>query len=396
MLDVAGDDRRVIGSSVRAGLPARPGVVVLEGGGRAVQVAVTGDLRAFVVGRLVESGSGRADLFGVVDRVRACVLGSAFEADFAFLEWGRELTPESYRAATDRWRGWFLRLDPESDLPVWRKTNLSDAVGAAPGTLVGPMPTKDSASRYGRGLDSVFELCREPRLLAQRPDAVACSYKEMGRCPAPCDGSEPMTAYRLRVRQALEMAGMGAQAGVDARAAHAAEAMARASAALDFEQAATLKVLGEDLETLRGRSFRRVTTLDRFGAAVVCRSTRRGWCRVLVHGRGRTAWWGDVPADGAAEAGRAVVERVSGILADNDDAVDGAWLTEAAAERIGMVCHLMARPPRGSARVVPVGRVADSSEAAEAASRVVRVMRAVCRAESDEEESGRSEVVASG
>jgi len=377
------------GAGAWACLPAAPGVVSLERRRASVQVSATGDLRRFVAQRLGDEaeGSVRGDLRGVVDRVRACRLGSAVEADFAYLEWGRELAPESYRAAADRWRGWFLRLDPESDVPVWQKTNLSDAAGVDAATLIGPMPTKDSAAKYGRSLDGVFELCREPKLLAQRPDAVACSYKEMG-CPAPCDGSEPMSSYRLRVRQALEMASVGPEAGVDRRASAAAEAMTRASAALDFEQAATLKVLGEALSTLGGRNFRRVTTLDRFAAVVVLGSTRRGWCRVLGHTLGETRWWGDVPAAGVKAAVADLAGWLAAWRAGWRAMGEGDWLDRAAVERIGLVCHVLARPPRGAGRAISVSDACvegwDGEPAGSSWGTVARVMRAVCRADPEE------------
>jgi len=386
--------------AVRAGLPARPGLVSIEADGACVQLGATGDLRAFAERRLIGASGPATDLSSVSDRVRAVVLGSAFEADIAFLEWGRELIPESYRAAADRWRGWFLRLDPESDVPVWRKTNLSEAVkddradrAWSPSTIIGPMPTKDSAAKFGRALDSEFELCREPKLLAQRPDATACSYKEMGRCPAPCDGSEPIEAYRDRVRDAIAMASSGPEAGVDARLAAVEEAMARAAASLHFEQAAELKVRGEALKTLAGRSFRKVTTLDRFAAVLVLPSTRRGWCRVLTHVRGRTAWWADVDAQSV----KAAVEQVGAELGPElglRAPQAGDWLNRAAVERIGLVCHAAAHPPRGPGRVIPV--LGDSGPSNQAWSSIVRVMRAVCRADVSETGSGDTEPEAIG
>lgn len=383
--DVVGRDAEVLRGLAHELLPARPGLIVLDGASSVVQIAATGDLRGFFVDRVVERRDGRADLSGVVERVRAVALGSALEADLAFLEWGRELTPESYRAAADRWRGWFLRLDPASDVPVWRKTNLSDCVGADPATLIGPIPSKDSAARFGRAMDSVFELCREPKLLKQRPNATACGYKEMGLCPAACDGSEPMSAYLGRVGEALAMAETGSAAWAAERLAPIEAAMERASAALEFEHAATLKVRGEALGVMTGRSFRDVTRLDVFAAALVLPSTRRRWCRVILHARGRTAWWGDVAADGVKAASAAVVAGCGRLAASAMGWAGGSWLTADAIERIGLVCRSLAHTPRGSGRVVPVRLGGDAEEAA---GRLVRVMRKVCRAEEAEDSGG--------
>src|SRR6185295_16204268 len=68
----------------------------------------------------------------------------------------------------------------------------------ARGVFIGPIADKDTAGRLIERTIDAFDLCRYHHLLVQAPRATACAYKEMGRCPAPCDGSETMAGFRAR------------------------------------------------------------------------------------------------------------------------------------------------------------------------------------------------------
>ncbi len=270
-------------------LRSRPGVAALvhtdpEKGPVALLVAVTGDLRAFVGSRLTPGGRSRADLSRSCDRVLACETGSGFEA-------------EAVRAAIDPGGGgpvggWFVRLDPESDTPACGVIGGGEIAGLDAATVIGPFGSRASAEAYRRFLDDRFELCREPTLLARRPDAVACAYKDMGRCPAACDGSEPIEAYQSRVRGALKTAAIPTDRLIE----HAEAALREASGALDFERAARVKEELDALHPISGRLFSWATTLDRFGVLAVLPSGRGGFARLMVHHRGRTAYMYDADA----------------------------------------------------------------------------------------------------
>lgn len=410
-VNVQGLDREGVRAAVVSSIPARPGVVVLERDGsaagaaaepdaaaRTVQVVATGDLRSAVLRRLVEAGETQADLFGIVSRVRACVCGSGLEADAAYLAIARERAPRTYRAAADRWRAWFIHLDPEGEQPVWRKTDLHDLIGDAPppGAVIGPMGTKDAAARYGRALDELYSLCREPRLLAQRPNAQACSYKQMGACPAPCDGSEPMAAYRERVRAAVAFAGRDARQEAEAAAALMREAAAR----MDFEAAAELRVRGEVLRGLGTPALARVTTLDRLNLVAVQPAGRAGFARLLWLRRGEIVWLADVSGrdDGW-------VEGVAGRVLGEAAAVSAAAVTRAAAEAIGLMCSRLFRPGRGAGSVLsvtvgeaggPAGRRAGGEGAGDFSGALWRAARKAARVETESEAEGAGEAEAGG
>lgn len=277
--------------------PARPGVVTFEGAdGSCVLVAATGDVRAFVRARLGggEAASGRADLRPVTARVRAVTVGSALEGDLVCLEVARERLPATYRALADRWRAWFVHLDPDAPAPAWRKTNLLEPGGApAGGALLGPIPDKDSAGRFGEAIDDLFELCRYPRELAKAPAGTPCAYKEMGRCPAACDGSEPMSAYRARVRKAIACwrDGPGRTKGEIERA------MADAAAGQDFERAAALKSRLAAFGVVGRPRLAHVGVLEDLALLVAVPGQRAGWARVIVLAGGDWCPIADVEGD---------------------------------------------------------------------------------------------------
>ena len=326
-------------------LPAGPGVALFEDGdGRATLLAATGNVRTFVGDRLARDEGSHDARIGAVRTVSAVGLGSMFEGDLVWLEAARERLPATYRAAADLWRAWCVGLDPEAATPVWRKVELRQAAegvasGFGPTTLIGPVADKHAAKRLGEGLDDVFELCQFPAELAKAPDGCACAYKEMGRCPAACDGSEPMSDYRARAREALGFA------DDPARTAGAIEAeMAAAAAGADFERAGVLRDKFARIEKLHKGGLRHAGSLGRFALGLVLPGERRGWARIGVFAGGEVRWVADVRADGANDAwGWA-----EGVFAE---AAGTAFeLHAASADRLGLICHHWFMPERRGRR----------------------------------------------
>ena len=296
-----------------ADAPARGGVVLLlDRDHRPILLATTADARAFLRRRLgaaagVDEATStpapdhqetrvlderaratrtpQADLSAITTRIEFTPAGSGLEADLAFLRTARERLPATWEALTERWRAWFLHLDPAATNPVWRKTNLGDVSQPDPGdprgmnallaTLVGPLPNKDAAGRFGEAIDDVFDLCRFPRELALAPRGTACAYKEMGKCPAPCDGSETMGSYRARVGQTLD----ALRRGPASRAEPIERRMREAAARQDFDAAAGHKASLDALRSLEKPAFREARPLDAFRFVAILGCGRPGWAR---------------------------------------------------------------------------------------------------------------------
>ncbi|MCG3181543.1 MAG: UvrABC system protein C [Phycisphaerae bacterium] len=241
------DDRPVLlasGLAVRSILRRRLGEPITEdAGGGDRGAGVGGEKQGVHDARLRRSR--RADLRPIVRRLHLKATYSAFENDLWYLWIARALYPQSYHGLIRPRYCWMVHADPAEPFPRIAMTARFDP---AAGRRVGPLPDKHAANRLCDLLVDLFDLCRYPHILAQAPGGTACAYKEMGRCPAPCDGSEPMAGYRRRVAEAMAFA---ADAAERARwQGGRAAAMAAASAALDFELAARIKA-----HLARGREF---------------------------------------------------------------------------------------------------------------------------------------------
>ncbi len=332
-----------------ASLPARPGVVVFENtDGAAVQVASTGDVRAFVDARLgahAQAGS-RADLRPITARVAGMTVGSALEGDLVCLELARERLPSTYRALADRWRGWFIQLDAEASAPTWRKTDLFELVGSEPGgALLGPVGDKDGAGRFGEMLDDAFELCRFPKELAKAPNGQACAYKEMGRCPAACDGSESMDDYRARVRRAIAYASGGRVAEIERAQAE----MRDAAASHDFERAANVKHRLELLSATPGKAWANIGDMAGLGVLAVLPAERFGRARLVVVTRLGVTWIADALSSDAKRAWNELEPTVRGLheaaVGEGRRRLDAPW-----AERIGLISRYWQMPVKKGRR----------------------------------------------
>src|SRR3982751_5231714 len=95
---------------------------------------------------------------------------------------------------------WFIQVDPTNNFPRYIKTI---APLGKRGSVIGPLEDKHAAARLMQLAEDGFDLCRYYPILVESPNAKACAYKEMGKCPAPCDGSVSMDAYRQLVSLSL-------------------------------------------------------------------------------------------------------------------------------------------------------------------------------------------------
>ena len=140
--------------------------------------------------------SKRVSYRDVVRQIRWWTVDSPFEADWIYYEIARQVFPESYQGMVGFRPAWFVHVDPAAQFPRYVKTiDLSQPAG----TYLGPAEDKHAAQRLIELLQDSFELCRYYNLLVDAPHGRACAYEEMGKCPAPCDGSISMQQYRQSI-----------------------------------------------------------------------------------------------------------------------------------------------------------------------------------------------------
>ena len=99
-------------------------------------------------------------------------------------------------------------------------------------------------------VEDAFDLCRYYNVLVEAPHGKACAYKEMGKCPAPCDGSISLEQYRRLVDWSLATLIDPAQ-----MIRQQTQRMQLAASDLKFEAAAKIKAYIEQLSSSKDRSL---------------------------------------------------------------------------------------------------------------------------------------------
>ncbi|MCC7349554.1 MAG: hypothetical protein IT446_03215 [Phycisphaerales bacterium] len=258
-------------------LPARWVVYLMaDENDRPVQLLCVRNLRASVKRRLGEQEaagpSRRIDYQQIVRRIYWRAVDSALEADWFYLQAARELYPRTYRQMVGFRPAWFVHVDPQSDFPRYvRTTDLTKA-----GQTLGPVEDKQSASRLIEEVEDLFDLCRYYNVLVDAPNARACAYKEMGRCPAPCDGSISMEQYRqlidFSVQVLTDPAGMVHQQH---------RRMNDAAGELRFELAGKIKSFADRLAQLNQGPWRYVRQLRDFAFLSFQHGPRAGVVKIF-------------------------------------------------------------------------------------------------------------------
>ncbi|MCA9305514.1 MAG: UvrB/UvrC motif-containing protein [Phycisphaerales bacterium] len=325
-------------------IPNTRGVAIFESADhRPVLIVSAARLRDAVLRRLEPQRDGepstrRADLRPIVKHVRASPVGSTFEGDLLFLRLAHDAMPETFRAVMDRKRAWFLHIDPDADFPKFTVIPTSAMPASLPpgGHLLGPVADKHAAQRLNQTLEDIFDLCRFHHILVKSPNATACAYKELGKCPAPCDGSEPLDSYRSRVHAAIEFMRDPATLLTSINAE-----MQRASEATDFERASALKSRLEAAQSITHHRTRHAIGDSRTGWCVMTTSIQTQSVRHFVIGpRGFRE-----PETRDPEAIAHASREVSGESPD----------TELHAAIVGLACDALYRAPRRNERIIPLG-----------------------------------------
>lgn len=227
---------------------------------RPVQLLMVRNLRASLKRRLggqeMVGPTRRVNYRELVRRISFIRVDSEFEADIVYLELARRIFPESFKGMTGLRPAWFIHVNPLATFPRYiRTTDLS----LASGELFGPLEDKHAAQRLIEHLQDWFDLCRYYNILVQAPHGTACAYKEMGKCPAPCDGSISMEQYRLLIEHSTLLL----KNPPEVIRQHT-QRMQQAAGELRFEQAGKIKQYIESLAQVGTGAYRHVRPLAEF------------------------------------------------------------------------------------------------------------------------------------
>jgi excinuclease UvrABC nuclease subunit len=271
----------------------------------------------------------------IVRRVYWRRVDNGFEADWIYLEAARQLFPRTYQGMVGFKPAWFVQVDPTNNFPRYIKT--IQPLGKR-GLVIGPLEDKHAAARLIQLVEDSFDLCRYYNILVESPNAKACAYKEMGKCPAPCDGTISMDEYRRNVQMSSQVLVRPREfiAEQDAR-------MQKLAGELQFEQAGKVKAKLEQVKQFGKSAFRYAQRIEDFRFVSLQRGPVEGTAKVFVITPAaieEVAGLIDEPRD-VSELLRAILQRA--------EALRDLEMTEAAIERIGLVAHHLfsGKQPKG-------------------------------------------------
>lgn len=310
-------------------IPAKGAVYLLaDEEARPVQLLCVGNLRQSLKRRLIGEEqvgpSKRVNYRDLVRRIYWRRVDSPFEADWVYYEAARQIFPQTYRGMVGFRPAWFVHVDPDATFPRYAKTiDLSSKAGC----YLGPFEDKHAAARWIQLVEDAFELCRYYNVLVEAPRGRPCAYKEMGRCPAPCDGSIEMPQYRQLVQWSMESA-----VEPEAIIAQQTQRMQAAAAALRFESAGKIKAYLDQVSQFGKGPFRFVRRLEAFRFVSVQRGPRAKTAKAFLIAGGTIR-----EVAGAIGESAGVSDLARAILSAGAEPTP--TIDEAGAERIGVVAH---------------------------------------------------------
>ncbi len=287
--------------------------------------------------------SKRVNYRDLVRRIHWRRVDSALEADWLYYEAARDLFPKTYKGMVGFRPAWFVHVNPDADFPRYtRTTNLTLKTGV----LIGPVEDKHAAARLIQLAEDAFDLCRYYNILVEAPRGRACAYKEMGKCPAPCDGTISMEQYRFLVRWSVETMVSPAAFIEDQN-----RRMRQAAADLNFEAAARVKTFIESLGGLGKGALRHVARFADFAFLALQQGPRDGTVKVFLIARGRIEHLVSLIAEPRSPSDllRLAIAAGASDVAGHTDGIG--------AERVGIIAHHLFSPKQSHGVFLPLGEI---------------------------------------
>jgi hypothetical protein len=210
----------------------------------------------------------RLRLSEIVRHIRWWPAHSQFELSYEYLRLARVLMPDDYLGQVTFGPCWFLHVRPQDAIP---RFTVGKTLRADGGVELGPIPTQADAGRLVQILEDAFDLCRYVHILAQVPHGQACSYFDMGRCPAPCDGTIPMSQYRETIEAAVQFARGDRRPLFD----RMTRDMTSAAADRAYERASQLKQRLDRARGIEHEAYRFMRPVDDFNYLILQRGSTR-------------------------------------------------------------------------------------------------------------------------
>ncbi|MHB1063770.1 MAG: DEDD exonuclease domain-containing protein [Georgenia sp.] len=200
--------RRRRKSAMADGLPDGPGVYQFLGPSQEVLYVGTAVNLRRRVRQYFTAAEKRARIGEMLDLargVRTIPCATALEAQVRELRLIAELDPPYNRRSRRPERRPWLRL---TDEPFPRLSVVRRLAAAEMGSALGPFPSRRAATEALEAIQEAVAVrrCTQRLPLVPQTDAHVCALAEIGRCGAPCVGSQDVAAYAtatVRARAAL-------------------------------------------------------------------------------------------------------------------------------------------------------------------------------------------------
>lgn len=267
-------------------LPAKAACYLLvDAQDQPVLLATVGNLRRSLVHRLTlpdaeedDQPTRKADLRQVVAAVRYRPVFSRFEADLTYMEHARRIYPKTYHKLLRRFRGHWMAVCPSEAHPQWKPTSQPRHRTQQRWHQFGPIASHAAVRSGIEALQSMFDLCRYHEILVKAPHGEACAYKQMGRCPAPCDGSVSMDSYRMQIEASMAFMRDGGEQWRDMMQ----QQMAEASRELNFERAGQLRDMLSEAELFERRAFAACLPMEQWRWVLIQPGRRKRTRRIFL------------------------------------------------------------------------------------------------------------------
>jgi excinuclease ABC subunit C len=250
-------------------VPDRPAVFLLRAGTGAPYLGRTGLLRRRLK-RLLSGDkpvSRMLNLGGLVEIAEYWLTGSQIESTLLYVELAQRYFPEDWQKITRLRPAVYLRLTLENPFP---RTMITTRPGK--GLCFGPFLTRIAAERFEQEMLDLFQLRRCEENLTPSPEHPGCIYGEMNKCLRPCQlivGTVEYANEASRVENFLRTAGVSLRDPVEA-------ARDRASAAMNFEEAAQLHERAERIKAAQSLGGDLPLAIDQLAGVAVLPSSEAG------------------------------------------------------------------------------------------------------------------------
>ncbi len=252
-------------------IPTLPGVFALRGEPANSEPYLTraADLRRRIT-RLVAPPDSQSKRLNLRDRVRTIeytVTGSEFASLLLLYDaTSAAFGPEQARKRLRLFTPYFLRLTLDHEHPRVYSTNRLSKRGLA--QTYGPFQSRAAAERYCDAVLDLFKLRRCYEDLQVHPEHPGCAYGEMKKCMAPCNTSCTAEQYAAEARAVEAFFITQGQSML----ADIAIARDRASAEMEFEQAAALHLQYEKVKAVAAQASELVRPIPQLRAMIVQRA----------------------------------------------------------------------------------------------------------------------------